>query len=64
VTAGFLIRVWRTALIIILIVAALVSPTADIPNMMLFATPMVGLYLISIFIAWMFGKKRTVSENG
>ena len=64
VTAGFLIRVWRTALIIILIVAALVSPTADIPNMMLFATPMVGLYLISIFIAWMFGKKRTVTENG
>jgi sec-independent protein translocase protein TatC len=58
VDAAFLIRVWRTALVVILIVAALVSPTADIPNMMLFAAPMVGLYLISIFIAWLFGKKR------
>jgi sec-independent protein translocase protein TatC len=59
VTAGFLISVWRTALIIILIVAAFVSPTADIPNMMLFAAPMVVLYIISIFIAWIFGRKRT-----
>lgn len=61
VTAGFLIRAWRTALVIILIVAAIVSPTADIPNMMLFATPMVVLYGISIFIAWIFGRKRTAS---
>lgn len=59
VSAGFLARSWRIALIIILVVAALVSPTADIPNMMLFAAPMVGLYIISIFIAWLFGKKRT-----
>lgn len=58
VTAGLLIRVWRAALVIILVVAAVVSPTADIPNMMLFAAPMVVLYLISIFIAWLFGQKR------
>ena len=46
------------SLVVILIVAAVVSPTGDIPNMMLFATPMMGLYVISIFIAWFFGKKR------
>jgi sec-independent protein translocase protein TatC len=60
VTANFLVQSWRIALVIILIVAALVSPTADIPNMMLFAAPMVGLYIISIFIAWLFGKKREI----
>jgi sec-independent protein translocase protein TatC len=59
ITAGFLVRTWKIALIVILIVAAVVSPTGDIPNMMLFATPMMGLYIVSIFIAWFFGKKRT-----
>lgn len=58
VTAGFLLRAWKIALIVILIVAAVVSPTNDIPNMMLFAAPMIVLYIISIFIAWMFGRPR------
>jgi sec-independent protein translocase protein TatC len=58
ISAGLLIRSWKLAIIVILIVAAVVSPTADIPNMMLFATPMMGLYVVSIFIAWFFGKKR------
>jgi sec-independent protein translocase protein TatC len=35
------------------------SPTNDIPNMMLFAAPMFVLYVISIFIAWMFARPRT-----
>lgn len=63
VSAGFLVRVWKYALIIILIVAAFVSPTADIPNLMLFAVPMMILYIISIFIAWFFGKKRKVGDE-
>ena len=58
VTAGLMIRTWKISLIIILIVAAVVSPTNDIPNMMLFAAPMILLYVVSILIAWMFGKKR------
>ena len=58
VTAPFLLRSWKIAIVIILIVAALVSPTGDIPNMMLFAAPMIVLYAVSILIAWFFGKKR------
>ena len=58
VTAGFLVRTWKISLVVILIVAAVVSPTGDIPNMMLFASPMMALYVVSIFIAWIFGKKR------
>ena len=60
VTASFLWQSWKIALIVILIVAAFVSPTADIPNLMLFAVPMMVLYIFSIFIAWFFGKKRKV----
>jgi sec-independent protein translocase protein TatC len=58
VTAGYLVRVWRVSLIVILIAAAILSPTNDVPNMLLFAAPMIVLYIISIFIAWMFGKER------
>jgi sec-independent protein translocase protein TatC len=59
VTAGLLVRSWKVSLIVILIVAGVVSPTGDIPNMMLFAAPMMALYVVSIFIAWFFAKKRT-----
>jgi sec-independent protein translocase protein TatC len=58
ISARFLLRTWKTALIVILIAAAVLSPTNDIPNMALFAAPMVLLYLVSIFIAWIFGKPR------
>jgi sec-independent protein translocase protein TatC len=63
VSAEFLIKSWKIAIIVILIVAAIVSPTADILNMMLFATPMMVLYVISIFIAWFFGRKRKTESE-
>ncbi|MDM7923819.1 MAG: twin-arginine translocase subunit TatC [Pyrinomonadaceae bacterium] len=58
ISAGMLVRGWKIALVVILIVAAVVSPTGDIPNLMLFASPMIVLYVFSIFIVWFFGKKR------
>ncbi len=58
VSARLLVRIWKMALIVILIAAAVLSPTNDVPNMMLFAAPMIVLYLISIFIAWLFGRPR------
>ncbi|MFV0388116.1 MAG: twin-arginine translocase subunit TatC [Pyrinomonadaceae bacterium] len=63
VNARLLIKGWKIAVVIILIVAAVVSPTADIPNMMLFAAPMLALYVVSIFVAWIFGKKRVVEPE-
>ena len=62
ITARFLIRVWKTALIIIVVAAAFISPSADIPNMLLFAAPMVVLYLCSILVAWIFARPRTATQ--
>src|SRR5919112_1532529 len=59
VNARFLVSHWKAATIIILVAAAVLSPTNDIPNMMLFAAPMGVLYVISIFVAWIFGRPRT-----
>ena len=64
VSAEFLIKSWKIAIVVILIVAAVVSPTGDIPNLMLFALPMMALYAISIGIAWIFGKKRIEPTGG
>ena len=61
VNARFLVSHWRISTVIILIAAAVLSPTNDIPNMLLFAAPMLVLYVVSIFVAWIFGKPRTTS---
>ena len=58
VTAGWMVKVWRVAIITILIAAAVISPTNDVPNMLLFAAPMFVLYAISIVVAWICGRKR------
>lgn len=60
VDARFLVSHWKISAVVILIAAAVLSPTSDIPNMLLFAAPMVVLYVISIMIAWLFARPRTV----
>jgi sec-independent protein translocase protein TatC len=61
VTARWMLRVWRMAVVIILVVAAVLSPTSDIPNMLLFAAPMFVLYVVSIIVAWISGRERRAS---
>jgi sec-independent protein translocase protein TatC len=58
VTARWMLKVWRVAIIVILVAAAVLSPTNDIPNMLLFAAPMLVLYVISIIVAAICGRKR------
>jgi sec-independent protein translocase protein TatC len=52
ITAGFMLKNFRYAILLIFIVAAIVTPTPDILSMCIFAAPMVALYGISIGIAW------------
>jgi sec-independent protein translocase protein TatC len=57
VSAGFLVKNLRYAILIIFIAAAVITPTTDIPTMMVFSMPMLLLYMIGIFVAWIFGKR-------
>jgi sec-independent protein translocase protein TatC len=57
-TPGFLWRNLKYAILIIFVVAAVITPSGDMMTQTLMAAPMIGLYLISIIIAWVFGKKR------
>jgi sec-independent protein translocase protein TatC len=58
VSARFLISHLKYALLIIFIVAAVITPTGDMMTQVIFAAPMLGLYLLSIVIAWVVGPKR------
>lgn len=62
VTAGFMVRKFKYALLIIVVIAAVITPTADITTLMLFAGPMLVLYVISIGVAWLFGKKKPAAD--
>src|SRR5437867_4932305 len=52
VNAGWMWRNLRYSILVIFIIAAIITPTTDILNMCLFAAPMVGLYILSIGVAW------------
>jgi len=58
VTAGFLWRHTKYALLIIVIVSAIVTPDGGGVSLVAMSIPLFFLYLFSILLAWVFGKKR------
>src|ERR1700729_2707351 len=51
-TPSFMIKNFRYAILVIFVLAAIVTPTPDIVNMCVFAAPMLGLYVLSIVVAY------------
>ena len=58
ITPGFLWKNFRYAVLLIVIIAAIVSPTPDALNLTLWVAPMVLLYFGSIGVSWVFQKRR------
>jgi sec-independent protein translocase protein TatC len=54
----FLIRHSRYAILAITVIAAVVTPTPDVFNMMLFAVPMVLLFFVGVFVSYLLVLKR------
>jgi len=63
VTSGFLLRHFRWAVLIIFVVAAVITPTADVVNLCIFALPTIGLYLLGVLGAAVMGKRRERLES-
>ena len=63
VTPRFLWKNFRYAFLLIVIIAAVVSPTADVINLFLWSGPMVLLYMISIAVSWVFKRRRESREK-
>jgi sec-independent protein translocase protein TatC len=53
----FLFSKLKYAILIAFVISAIITPTPDMMTQTILAVPMIGLYLISILIAWIFGKK-------
>lgn len=57
-TAKFLLQNSRYAILIIVILAAVVTPTPDIFNLMIFSVPMVFLYFVGVFASYLLELRR------
>lgn len=58
VTAKFLVANARYAILIIVILAAIITPTPDVFNLMLFSVPMVVLFFVGVFAAYLLELRR------
>ena len=58
VTAGFLWKHTKYAFLIIVIVSAVVTPDGGGVSLVAMSVPLFFLYLFSIMLAWIFGKKK------
>ena len=57
-SAGFLIANSRYAILAIVILAAVITPTPDVFNLMIFSVPMVLLFFIGVFAAYLLELSR------
>ncbi len=58
ISAGFMIKHFKYAVLAIVVLAAVITPSGDVVTLSIFSAPMLGLYILSIGVAWLFGKKR------
>jgi len=58
VSPRFLIKHSRYAIMIIVVLAAVITPTGDVFNLTLFATPMILLFYIGVFASYLLVLKR------
>jgi sec-independent protein translocase protein TatC len=63
VTARMMIAYFKYAILVIFILAAVITPSQDMASQLVVAIPMTALYIISIAVAWLFGKKRMTAEE-
>jgi sec-independent protein translocase protein TatC len=62
ITPRFMIRNFKYAVLIIVAAAALLSPDGGGVGMVVMGAPVIALYILSIGLAWLFGKKRTAPD--
>ena len=58
-----LLRVWRYAVVVIFIVAAVLTPGPDVASQMMMATPLLVLYGLSIVVAYLVGRPAPASDT-
>ena len=60
ISAKFLVRNFKYAILLFSIAAAVLTPSTQPPPMLFFMAVMIGIYLVSIVVAMVFGRTRKV----
>ena len=63
VTAGWLLKNFKYAVLLIFITAAVVTPDGNPVTQLLVGGPMVVLYLFGVAAAWLFGKSKKLDQE-
>lgn len=63
VNVAFLNRNRKYSVLINFIVAAVLTPTPDVVNMVLMAIPLMALYEVGVLAVWVFGRKKLSAFN-
>ncbi len=58
ITVSFLLRNTRYAVLLIVVAAAVITPTPDVINLTLFSVPMILLYFVGVMAAWILELQR------
>jgi sec-independent protein translocase protein TatC len=58
VTPAFLMQKFKYAVVLSFIIAAVITPTPDMVTQAFLALPMIGLYLLGVAVAFLFGKRH------
>ena len=56
-------RNFKYAILVAFIVAAVITPTPDVVTQSMLALPMLGLYLLGVLVAWLFGRPRRAASE-
>jgi sec-independent protein translocase protein TatC len=62
VTPQFLLKNFRYAMLIITIIAAIVTPTPDALTMLIFMSPMVGLYFVGVGVSYVVARRKQIRQ--
>jgi sec-independent protein translocase protein TatC len=58
VSAKALAKGWRYGVVVIAVLAAMITPTVDQVNMALLMVPLLVLYALSVFFAYLAGRRE------
>lgn len=61
INSKFLRKYWRHSMVVILILAAIITPTPDPVTQMVFAAPLIILYEVSIWVAKIVEKRKAAA---
>lgn len=64
ITSRWMIKNFKYAVLAVFIIAAIITPTPDMVTQSIIAVPMLGLYGLSILIAFLFGQEREKKKDG